>query len=621
MGLMIIESLVVAEKDSVARAIAKYLAQGSVGIRKVHGIKTYWFTRGDGQWVSVGLKGHIMDVDFPEELNKWHSVEPSKLFDAEPILVIRQDSINYVRALSRLGANAGVVYLALDADSEGEAIAYEAMFVIRNVNPRAVFRRVLFSAVTRNDIVEAFNSPTSLNPGLAKRVFTRMILDLTLGAVFTRALTLSVEKVDRNALARGSFLSYGPCQTPVLNLVVQRAIERESFRPEKYYTLHLLVDVDGAGITLNHEGTFRDRQEAERVLGLVKGVARARVVIANYREDFLEPPIPLDTIELERRASRFLNIRPKAALDIAEELYRHGYISYPRTETTIYPPTLSLRQVLLELTHSEHGDYARALLGMGIKPTRGNSSDNAHPPIYPTRGATRQEILRRFKNERYWRIYDLVLRHFLATLSPPARVERQRIVVEVSGHRFGTDGLRIIDRGYLTIYPFEGLSEKVLPRVRVGDELGIVKAWIEERETEPPPYLSESELLKLMRKYGIGTDATMQDHIHTNVIRGYFRIRNRQCIPTPLGRAVISVLSKAGNELIDPWFRSRMEKALMEITSGSLRPSDVLLTFKSEAKRIYDKFMNRQREVALELVRALRESLNKAGRGIGGKAS
>ncbi|WP_446751782.1 DNA topoisomerase [Vulcanisaeta sp. JCM 16161] len=618
---MTIDSLVVAEKDSVARAIAKYLAQGSISIRKVYGIKTYWFTRGDEQWASIGLKGHIMDVDFPEELNNWHSVEPSKLFDVEPMLVIREDTINYARALLRLGAGANIVYLALDADSEGEAIAYEAMFVIRNVNPRAIFRRVLFSAVTRSDIIEAFNSPMSLNPGLAKRVFTRMMLDLTLGAVFTRALTLSVERADRNALARGSFLSYGPCQTPVLNLVVQRAIERENFKPEKYYMLRIMVDVDGTKVTLNHEGTFKDRQEAEKVLGLVRSGVKARVIIANYREDFMEPPIPLDTIELERRASRFLNIRPKATLDIAEELYRHGYISYPRTETTIYPPTLSLRQVLLELTHGEHGDYAKALLGMNIKPTRGDSNDGAHPPIYPTRGAIRQEILRYFKNEKYWKIYDLVVRHFLATLSLPARVERQKIVVDISGHRFSADGLKILDKGYLAIYPFESPSEKVLPRVRTGDELNIIKAWIEERETEPPPYLSESELLRLMKKYGIGTDATMQDHIHTNVIRGYFRIRNRQCIPTPLGRAVISVLSKTGNELIDPWFRSRMEKALMEITSGSLKPGDVLFTFKSEARKIYEKFVNRQSEVAMELIKALRNSLNRTRRGAGGKAS
>ena len=608
---MVIDSLVVAEKDSVAKAIAKYLAQGNVGVKRINGVKTYWFMRNNQQWVSIGLRGHIMNIDFPEELNRWHSIEPSKLFDAEPVLTIRDENINYVKALMSLGATAKVVYLALDADSEGEAIAYEAMFVVRNVNPGAIFRRVLFSAVTRDEITKAFNSPTSLNPGLAKRVFTRMILDLTLGAVFTRALTLSVEKYDNKVLPRGSFLSYGPCQTPVLNLVVQRALERENFKPEKYYTLHITVDANGKELTLNHDGTFKDRQEATKVLELVRGSGKARVVVANYKEDTIEPPVPLDTVELERRASRFLNIRPKAALDIAEELYRHGYISYPRTETTIYPQSLNLRQILLNLTRGEYGTYAKALLDGYLKPTRGDTDDGAHPPIYPTKGATRQEILRYFKNERYWKIYDLVVRHFLATLSPSARVERQKIVAEVAGHRFETNGLRIIDKGYLVIYPFESPEERVLPRLRLGDELRIVKAWIEERETEPPPYLSESELLRLMRKYGIGTDATMQDHIHTNIVRGYFKVRNKQCIPTPLGKAVISTLSKVGSELIDPWFRSRMEKSLMEISKGTLKPSDVLLTFKDESRKIYSKFMERQNEVAMELIKALKASLNK----------
>ncbi|BDR92846.1 DNA topoisomerase [Vulcanisaeta souniana] len=611
---MVIESLVVAEKDSVAKAIAMYLSQGNVDVKRTYGIKTYWFTRDSQQWVSVGLRGHIMNLDFSEELNKWHLVEPSKLFDVEPILVIREDNTNYVKALAYLGARAKTIYLALDADPEGEAIAYEVMIVVSNVNPKAVFRRVLFSAVTRDEIIKAFDSLTNLSPGLARRVFTRMMLDLTLGAVFTRALTLSVERSDRKILSRGSFLSYGPCQTPVLNLVVRRALERENFKPEKYYTLHIIVDANGNKITLNHDGTFKARQDAEKILDVVKSAGSAKVVIANYQEEALSPPIPLDTIELERRASKFLNIRPKAALDIAEELYRHGYISYPRTETTIYPQTLNLKQILLSLSHGEHSDYVKELLNSPIRPTRGDSNDGAHPPIYPTKGVGRRELLRYFKNERYWRIYDLVVRHFLATLSPPARVERQKVVVEVAGHRFNADGLRIIERGYLVIYPFESPSERVLPRLRVGEELRIEKAWVEERETEPPPYLSESELLRLMRRYGIGTDATMQDHIHTNIIRGYFRVRNKQCIPTPLGKAVISVLSKTGGELIDPWFRSRMEKALMEITRGSLRPGDVLFTFKSEARKIYEKFSSKQSEVAMELVKALKESLSKGGR-------
>ncbi|WP_069807530.1 DNA topoisomerase [Vulcanisaeta thermophila] len=608
---MAIDVLVVAEKDSVARAIAHYLAQGVVNRRLIYGVKTYWFMRNGAQWVSIGLRGHVMNMDFPVELNQWHSVEPGKLLDVEPILVIREENVNYARALMKLASGVKTVILALDADSEGEAIAYEALFIIKNVNPRATFKRALFSAVTKQEITRAFNDLRELNPGLAKRVFTRMALDLTLGAVFTRALTLSVERLDRNVLPRGSFLSYGPCQTPVLNLVVQRALERENFKPEKYYVVLIEVRKGGNSVQLTLNQEIKDKATAQSIVNSVRSEGKGVVTKALYREGTLDPPVPLDTIELERRASRFFNIRSKAALDIAEELYRHGLISYPRTETTIYPQSLDLKGVLNDLLGSDYGDYVRQLLSKPLKPTRGDSDDGAHPPIYPTSGATKEKVLRLFKNERYWRIYDLVVRHFLATLSPPATVERQELSVRVGKYEFRTNGLKIVNPGYLIIYPFEKPSERVLPRFSQGEEVIISRAWLEEKETEPPPYLSESELLRLMKKYGIGTDATMQDHIHTNIVRGYFRVRNKQCIPTPLGKAVIGILSSVGKELIDPWFRARMEKSLMEITRGHLKPEDVLITFKNKARNIYKEFMANNKSIGESLIKALKDSLGK----------
>ncbi len=612
---MHIDVLIVAEKDSVARAIAKYLAQSGISARRIYGVKTYFFQRKGRNWASMGLKGHVMDVDFTPDLNDWHKVDPRTLLEVDPVLVIRSECLPYVKALAYLGSKAKEVYLALDADAEGEAIAYEAYMIIKLRNAHARFYRVRFSAVTKGEILKAFTQPDALAPSIARRVFTRMMLDLTLGAVFTRALTLTVEKYDKNALPPGKFLSYGPCQTPVLNLVVQRAIERENFKPERYYVVYASFDVNGMQITLTLDKMLKSIEEARKIVEAIKTIGRGRVVQAVYKEELQSPPIPLDTVELERRASKFLNIRPKQALDMAEELYRHGYISYPRTETTIYPPTLDLREILDELKDSEYASYVRKLASRPIKPTKGDSDDGAHPPIYPTKGATRYEILRKFRNEKFWKIYDFIVRHFLATLSPPAKFEVQRIAVTIGPYKFTTEGLKIIDLGYLEIYPFEKPHERVLPRVKMGDELRLVKAWFKECETEPPPYMTESELLRLMRKYGIGTDATMQDHIHTNVVRGYFRIKNRQCIPTPLGKAVIGVLSKVGPELIDPLFRARMERSLMEITRGKITPLEVLKTFKEEARRIYEKLLSNQGEIAFELIQALKR-LKEAKRGV-----
>jgi DNA topoisomerase-1 len=142
----------------------------------------------------------------------------------------------------------------------------------------------------------------------------------------------------------------------------------------------------------------------------------------------------------------------------------------------------------------------------------------------------------------------------------------------------------------------------------VGDVFKVVDALVEERETEPPPYLSESDLLRLMRKYGIGTDATMQDHIHTNVVRRYFMIRGKQCIPTPLGKALISALGNTVGELVDPWFRSRMEKMLMEIGRNSRKPQEVLDEFRRETQRNFEKLNAKNDMIAAQLIKAIRKN-------------
>ncbi|MEM3326376.1 MAG: DNA topoisomerase, partial [Thermoproteus sp.] len=307
-----------------------------------------------------------------------------------------------------------------------------------------------------------------------------------------------------------------------------------------------------------------------------------------------------------RRASRWLNIRAKAALDIAEELYRAGYISYPRTETTIYPPTLDLKAILEELAATPFAQYAERLLKGPLTPTRGTSDDRAHPPIHPTRGAQRGEIEARL-GARGWKIYELVVRHFLATLSPPAVVERQKLVAAFGPLALEAEGRKIVSRGYWEVYPYEEEEEKPLPRAKRGDPAELVKAKVERRETEPPPRMTESELLRLMRRYGIGTDATMQDHIHTNVLRGYMKIAGGKCVPTPLGMSLATALMKHAKPIIDPQVRSKMESALQEIAAGRADPAKVMWAIREEFKSFYKALEGKREEIAGELVKALKE--------------
>ncbi|WP_333638978.1 type IA DNA topoisomerase [Pyrobaculum aerophilum] len=591
--------LIVAEKRSVAQSIAKFLGR-SYKSQKLYGVSVYRFNYGGGEAVAIGLSGHIMDFDFAARQNVWTWLPPEELFNATPILVLRGETLKYVKALKSLATKADEVYLALDADVEGEAIAYETALVVKMVNPRARLYRVRFNAVTYKEIVSAFQKPTYIDLKKVEKVFTRMQVDLTLGAVFTRFLTLTV----RNSLNKGQFLSYGPCQTPVLGIVVTRELQRRNFKPEKYYVIKAVVEIGSSKVEMSADAKFKTKGEAEAIAATIK---RGVVKIAVYKPHYVEPPEPLETVELERRASRWLGINSKKTLDIAEELYRAGYISYPRTETTIYPPTLDLKEVLEELTAGEHGPYALELLRKGFKPTRGDSDDGAHPPIYPTKGATRAEIFKVFGKAggHAWAVYDLVVRHFLATLSPPALVEKQKIVVSFGKIELSAEGQRTIDEGYWRIYPWEKQPEKPLPRVAPGEPARAVEIRVVERETEPPPQMTESELLALMKKYGIGTDATMQDHIYTNIKRGYVKLVKGKCIPTALGISLATSLFQYAPELIEPTVRAKIEKSLNSIVKDGVSPAKLIAEIKLEFSKYYQNLKAKREEIKKALETAL----------------
>jgi DNA topoisomerase-1 len=574
--------VIVAEKPGVARAFALYLSGGRYELRKVAGVPVYVFKQGESLHASVGVRGHLMDFDFPREYNSWRRVDPLELFEVEPVRVVREGMENYVKALQALARSTDTVILALDADVEGEAIAFEVMDVMRRVNPRLRFLRAWFSAVTREDIIDALRNLRAPNANLANKAFARMVLDLTIGAAFTRTLTLIVEK--RGALPRGRFLSYGPCQTPVLYLVVKRAIERENFQKKKFFQISATVRIGRYQLKMRHDLKYEKREDAERVAQELLRARNGLVTAASYAKRIVEPPEPLATVEMERRASRFLNIRAKRAMDIAEDLYQEGLISYPRTDTTIYPPTLNLRAIAAKFAaHEELGEYVRKVIlsAPQLRVRQGKESDGAHPPIYPLRYASRDEVVKRFGLEG-WKLYDLVVRHFLATLSPPMVVEEQSVEVEIARIKLKAEGLKVLEPGYTIVYPFERPQESALPHVERGAQAEVLSVKVVEAETRPPPYLSEAELLRLMRKYGIGTDATMQDHIHTNVERNYFKIVRKQCIPTPLGRAVIAALSEVAPEVVSPEVRGRMEAMLKAIAEGSKDPEEVVQAVKKE---------------------------------------
>lgn len=598
--------VIVAEKPAVALAFAKYLSRRGYRPLSIYGVRAYEFQLDGGLALSIGLRGHILDYDFPQKYNYWGSVDPRTLFFVKPIVVVREGAEKYVKALRKLASETGRVILALDADVEGECIAFEVIKIMSDVNPGLEFRRARFSAVTPEDIWKAYRELREPNSLLANKAAARMVVDLTIGAAFTRFLTLSV----RDKLPRGRFLSYGPCQTPVLYLVVKRALEREQYKQKRYYVV--VAELRAEDIVFRASANLgEDKEKAAEIYAQVK--AKEKGIVFESERTVLEvpPPVPLNTVELERRASLYLNLRPKEALDLAEKLYQHGYISYPRTETTIYPPTLDLRRLAGMFTQWEDaGWYVRKILSKGFMPTRGREDDKAHPPIHPARAASKEELVRRF-GEKGWLLYELVARHFLATLSEKAEVEKQVVKIGLDGLVLVADGRRILYPGFFYVYPYAKPQEEVLPYVVEGEEVEVLKVKLEERKTQPPPFLSESELLALMKRYGIGTDATMQDHIHTNVERRYMVIKSKRCVPTLLGKVLAVSLYETAPQLVLPEIRGRMESLLAAIARGEKEPGDVVKNILDEFLEYYDQLRAKRDLFASRLAEALEEVLSK----------
>jgi len=602
-----VDVLIVAEKPSVAEAFARYLSKHGFKTYSLSGARYHLFELDGLLYASLGLRGHIFEFDFEKPLNDWRNINPKDLFFTPPVKVLREGCEVYVELLKELAKNAKKVYLALDADSEGESIAFEVMEVVRSVNPAATFLRPWFSTVTENELLSSIGRAGSPNELLANKCFTRMKLDLVIGASFTRLLTLSIENRDRWLLPRGRFLSYGPCQSPVLRLVVDRALERERFKPEPFYRVVAILELNGVRYEVEHvKGRMKDRSEAELILQKVKQASKA--VVTEFKESVVTkpPPKPLTTVELEARASRFLNLRSKKTLSLAEELYVNGLISYPRTETEIYGPSLNLKSIASQfLNHPDYGSYVRFLTSTAITPTRGVKDDKAHPPIHPVKPVDKDYLKKRY-GEAGWRVYDFIVRHFLATLSKSAKLSRQKALFTIGGEHFTVNGVRIITPNYLSIYYYEKPIERELPPLKEGEEVPVVNVAIKEGQTEPPPYLSEAELLKLMEKYGIGTDATMQDHIHTNIERGYFYIYRKRCIPTPLGKALILTLLSITPEIINPELRGWMEKEISKIATGERKAEEVIDDVKGTFYKYFEALKDREADLAEALIPALR---------------
>jgi DNA topoisomerase-3 len=254
------------------------------------------------------------------------------------------------------------------------------------------------------------------------------------------------------------------------------------------------------------------------------------------------------------------------AMEIAEKLYNKGYISYPRTETQRYSQSENLKKyVTIQIDNPFWGDHANKLLNENRfqYPKKGPLDDKSHPPIHPVKYPPMNNL-----TDKEIKVYELITRHFLASVSPDAKAEETIIEVEIAEEEFSAKGITILDLGYLEVFKYDKWEGSILPKMNVNDNIS-PEIKLNSGKTSAPPYLSEADLITLMDKNGIGTDATIHEHIKTVQERGYAFLMGGYFKPSLIGTTLVRMYEHIGIDLYKPYLRANMEREIKEVCDGN----------------------------------------------------
>lgn len=612
--------LIITEKDSAARKIAEIL--GGKPSVKEHGrgrqkVRSYHFALDGDDAVAIGLRGHVMETVFPNTYKRWSLKHLGDMIERPDLAwVVGGAAAGTLAALRTVAKGATEVVIATDYDREGELIGHEALEILRGdalkhnpgdkpekkkrkgatkegaaarakaapapdptpgdphvkaMLPAAVVDRhirVRYSALTPEEVKAAFDKPSTVDFHLAEAAHSRQDIDLIWGAVLTRFMSLASYRYGSD------YLSVGRVQSPTLRLVVDRELERRAFVPVPYWEIKATLEHDGEPLEVAHaKGRFDALEAMEAALERARvETATVSAYKAEPRQD--RPPAPFNTTAL-MSASSGAGMTPARAMRAAESLYLDGLISYPRTDNTVYAPSLDLRGSLQELSHWRPvAETASRLAGQDkLTPSRGKKRTTDHPPIYPV-GAPKKEL-----SGDQAKVYDLVARRFLATLLPAAVIERQRVDISLGEEPFLAYGARVATLGYLEVYEkYAAKRDRPLPPLQPGDQLKVLDLRSEAKETQPPGRYGQGKLIEKMEELGLGTKATRADIIQHLYDRNY--VRDNPVEPTELGVALIAAfdaaMEKAPVDISSSAMTATLERQMDRISEGELRRDEVV---------------------------------------------
>ncbi len=593
-------TLIVTEKPDAAKRIAEALdSQGKPRQFKENGVP-YFVASRDRDLVVVPAIGHLYTIVHETGTR---SNYPVFNFKWTPRHLAEKDAkrIGYwIETFSKLSHDADTFVSACDYDIEGSLIGYSILKYACG-GKEASAKRMKFSTLTKAELEQAYTQLLpSLDFALIEAGRTRHEVDWLYGINLSRALTLAA----RRWSSRYHTLSTGRVQGPTLQFLAEREKEICSFVPTPYWQIKAEAEILNSVVEAEYEKKrINTRTEANSVVKACAGKT-AKVMNVEVRRVNQKSPFPFDVGALQREAYSLFGYTPRRTLAIAQHLYLDALISYPRTSSQKLPPLIGYTTIFNSLKQKhEYAKLAKKLLEKEqLKPREGTKEDPAHPAIYPT-GKLPEKPLRPPEK----RIWDLVVRRFLAVFGEDALKEILKVRLDVNGHSFFLRGRRILKQGWMEYYmPYVRAEEVLLPQIEESDAVRLRRVTREDKFTCPPPRYNPSSLLKRMEELGIGTKATRADIIQTLYNRGY--VRDERIVVTELGFDLIDVLNKYAPIVISAQLTRELEGKMEQIRKNKMKRKTVLDEVVGQLKSQLEHFKENEETIGEALTHAIQRA-------------
>lgn len=567
--------LVVAEKPQAGKDIAKIL-----GVTE----QKKGYMESD-QYIVTWAIGHLIGLKQPDEVDerykKW-SLEDIPL-PTDNGLKVQRETFSQFKVIKELIQRSDVERLINAGDAGREGLLIQS-WIYRMAGNRHPVDILWASSLTDEAIRNAMNHLHSSNEAefvnLLREAETRAESDLKYGFNYSRILTLLYAKP-------GTVLSYGRCQTPLLNLIFKRDMQNENFKSEPYWTIEATYVKGFKGTLVVGENKIKKFSQEATAKDVCNECFHKSGIVSRYSTEDKNNKAPalFNLSELQGIMGKKYGFTPDKTLQIAQSLYEtHKIMSYPRTDSRYLSNDLfhEIAKHIQCCSFGKFRPFVEKIDFSAITLDKSYFNDNKvsdHHALIPTMNVGIEAIYQKLSQDEQ-RCFDEIVVSLLSIFLPKYEYQVTDIDIMINGNSFHSTGTTIRKLGYREVYQLLEGKEKqndqelqILPQLQEGVEIKVDTVDIKEGKTKPPARYSPGNIVKLMNKYKIGTSATAAEIIKTLEKRGFITLEKNKYCTTELGRNFINIVPE---ELKLPELTMNFEENLQKVNSGELSKEEFL---------------------------------------------